>query len=111
VEKLTVTVLSYDEFDKLVHENFPERADYEFVANEEVNNDSAYLYKGVGVPIKYKEDTPQELIDKWRQDDLASFQNWLDKKQYSGIGTHKIFEALCRKGVIEPGNYLIKVSW
>jgi hypothetical protein len=111
MDQLIVNVLDYNEFDELVHKHFPERADYAFVADEEASNGSAYLCEDVGVPLKYKEGTPAEQIESWRQGEIQDFQEWLQKEKFSGVGKFQILEALCRKGVIEPGNYLIKVSW
>lgn len=111
MKTVTFFVLDSSEFDGLVHKYFPERSDYEFVADEEANNDSAYTCMNIGIPMKYKEDTSPDLIEKWRKGEVTNFQAWLERKTVCGIGKFQILEALFRKGVIESGNYLIKVSW
>lgn len=107
MKKLEVIFLDGNEFNKLVHENFPERSDYE--CTHDIETETYHFWTGVGTPIRYKEDTPPEKIKEFKEFELKRFDDWLQKKDYSGVGTFQILSALHRKGVIEAGNYLIDI--
>lgn len=111
MKKQSYIVLTSREFDALIHEHFPERKDFECVPDLEWSNDTDYACENIGIPTTYKPDTDPKLIEKFRQDELDSFDAWLRKEEYSCVGEHQILEALFRKGVLEAGNYLITVSW
>lgn len=97
MKKLTgpVFVIDYGEFDKMVQENFnwPE---FEIVAREEMNNGDDKLYINVsGEPVDYEREDMIEFLDG-------------DRKY---VSTNTILNALCKKGVIQEGNYIIEVWW
>jgi hypothetical protein len=99
MEKLSTTKMSYEEFDKLVRETWPdsERArKFECVAEFEWSNDEDHSLEDVSV----KDHTPEE------------FAEWLaGNKKYTMIGEYQIMGALIHAGKLEAGNYLIQVWW
>jgi hypothetical protein len=111
MKRLEVFFLDYEEFNELVRTHFPERSDYNFVEAQEANDGTCYLCEHIGEPLRYKENIPTEKIEEWRVLELKRFQDWLEKKPYTGVGRHQIFEALFRKGVVKAGSYLIECSW
>jgi predicted transposase YbfD/YdcC len=84
MEKLSTTKMSYEEFDKLVRETWPdsERArKFECVAEFEWSNDEDHSLEDVSV------------------------------KDHTMIGEYQIMGALIHAGKLEAGNYLIQVWW
>lgn len=70
--------------------------EFEFVAIEEANNDSAYTYNITG-----------NLYD-W---DVTEMEEMLVAKKFDCFSTRRILDYLCSKCVIDKGDYLINVSW
>jgi len=70
--------------------------EFEFVAIEEANNDSAYTYHVNG-----------ELYD-W---DKKEMKEMLEKKDFDNFSTRRILDYLAKEGFIPKGTYLINVSW
>ena len=91
-----VSVLSYSEFDDLVNKHFPE-AKFEFVAWQEANNYTDFLYEDVRKEFKY-------------DFELNEYQE-LMKGNYKYKGAHNFLEALVVNDVLEEGHYIIEVSW
>lgn len=102
-EARAIFVMDYNDWDALVRSNFPERKDYECVAEHEWNNYSSYYVKDAGGPRSWM--TADGL--KREQDNLAA---WL-RRERRVISHHLLFEELIRRGVLELGDYLIQVSW
>lgn len=115
LEARAVFVMDYNDWDKLVREAFPEREDYESVAEHEWNNYSSYYVRDAGAPKRWREDIPADVQEKLTADCLKSdqdhFAKWLRREKYSGVGHHQIIGELIRRGVLEPGDYLIRVYW
>ena len=91
-----INVLSYSEFDELIHETFPQHQTFECIAEFEWNNDSEYLYEDV------------QALD---QDSHEQFDDWLNKAEFSYADPSLLLSALITAGKLEPGNYLIEICW
>ena len=101
MEKLKTTKVCYLEVDyhdlqNLIDEAFP-GINFDVVADSEWNNDSQHTINVEG----YSKDE----FNKTEIDDLIK-GNYDD---YFGI--YSVMDALCVKGLIDPGDYLIRVSW
>jgi len=70
----------------------------ELVAAEEWSNDSQYLYSGINGEFKWR----------WDKDNLKAF---LDGGPASPGIVRLLLNHLCAIGEIDPGDYLITVSW
>lgn len=95
LEKFEVISVDYGDLDNLVKEVY-NNEDYEFVADEEMGNDSQKLYKDITGSL---EDYDEKELERFKSGERHSYN------------TRVILEDLCRNGHIEPGNYLIKVCW
>lgn len=87
--------------------------EFEFAAEEESPNDTAHAFSGVRrVPDfnSYKPDTPPEKIRGWFDSEMLEAQEWIDNRG-PYCGTRSLLQWLCVKRHVEPGNYLIQVSW
>lgn len=86
-------VLDYNEFTKLVNHHIPSaKKKYEFVAAEEVRNDTSHIYR--------------EITSKISDFDLEEILE--GKLEYNA---YSLLAYLCQLKVIEEGNYIIEVSW
>lgn len=88
-QKVIHRVVDYSDLEDFINEHY--KSDYEIVAANEWNNSSSYSFN-----VK-----KEELTD-YDKEELADFK-------YCCI--HIILLDLCNKGLIEEGDYLIKVSW
>lgn len=95
MKQIQATVITYHELDKLVHTTWPERSDFECVAEFEWNNDEEHKCENVS------ED----------DHDPIAFGDWLAKHKYSRVGEYQLLAALVEAGKLQPGNYIIEVSW
>lgn len=107
----TFYVLDYDEFDSLIKANFPKRRDFEFLAAEECANDTDHAYMRMGIPCQWKDGTDPAWIAKQNQDEVDDFEKWANGEKVICFGVPQIINGLIRKSVLQPGNYLIRVSW
>lgn len=98
MDKVTVNVMDYQELDKLVNDTFFGGEDkFCFAANEEMANDTDKLF--------------QDIDGVFRFDfDEKNLNEYLAGKETFVYSRHLLNE-LCRRGKIETGNYLIRVSW
>lgn len=97
----TVHIMDYDELDKLVNETFP-GLHFEFADHEEMGNDTDKYFPLILDPP----------LNSWRQKDLAAFlADPIRANAINRSGTLVLLHALVSKGLILPGNYLIRVSW
>jgi hypothetical protein len=88
------TVIPSDEFNAIVNKHFPTAKDsYNVVAGEEKGNDCAIVSDNV---------KPIELNDYNKKS--------INSGKFSFM-VHYLFEKLCFDKVIEPGNYIITISW
>jgi hypothetical protein len=90
----TVTFIHYYEFEKIVKEHYGQ--EYEFVADVECGNDSDHTYK-----------IEKEELSKWNTEDLTEFKltgkyGWLART---------LFQDLVNKDILQPGAYVVQVSW
>ena len=97
MKTITYHVMDYYEFSELVANVLGVEAHtLEVVADEEWNNDSDYAYSIDGE------------LDAWEQKDIATN---LAAGTYGGYMASTWLNYLCSIGTIQPGNYLITVSW
>jgi len=94
-EKKTVIEVDSNDVDILVNRVYPFLKGYEFIPAQEANNYSSYTFR-VRADIK-----PRDL-DEWEK--LKVGMSWVYQN-------HLIFDMLCKDGHIEPGEYVVKVSW
>lgn len=83
--------VDYDDFDEFVQQIYDES--YEFAAIQEAGNDSSHEFGVTGDLDDYDEEDAQGIRNGVVRD------NWL------------LFNVLCADGYIEPGNYIVRVSW
>jgi hypothetical protein len=87
----TFFVLTFNELDNLIHTYYGITEDeYEFVADAEAHNDSAYTFNVVGILTEYEEK---------------------DIKNNASITTAARLNDMCKAGIIPKGDYLIDVRW
>jgi len=89
--------VNYRDFERLVKEVYGQN--YEFIVDCECGNDTQHVYLCVGG----KGDDLDEY-DYKRLDEFARTGKycWL---------AQTILADLCQRGIIDPGNYIIRVSW
>ena len=98
MERKTYTVLDYAEFEDLVNENIPAAAgEYEFAPSEEADNDSSYEFNDIG------KDYNSPFFQSHVLPDVEK-----GNLQYRA---YALFEILVHQGILEPGDYLVNVSW
>lgn len=92
---VAMTKLSYRELEEILNQHFP-GVDPDLVAREEWNNDEEHSF------------TVDTRLDEYDTKKLASYiaGEWT-KWGTTGV----LLNALCLKGVIPSGEYLIDVSW
>lgn len=101
MKKTTVIKMGYHELEALVHEKFGFK-EYEFACVEECGNDSSHSF-----------DVDGEL-DKWDKETLDQWENGnpsMKNKHFVHYSNGVILNALCFHEIIEPGEYIIRVSW
>lgn len=89
----TFYVLTSDELDELINDNFP-HLNYEFVADREASNGARYMYN-----VRESEEDDSRIEEIYNGVDVESV--YLDE----------YLEILAKKRVIKTGDYLIEVSW
>lgn len=92
----TYMQMSYGEFENLVNANLqpsPKFGKYEFPPMEECGNDTSHIYMNIQAKDISTEDEAELEAGEWeyRAYDLLAY--------------------LVKKEVLEPGDYLINVSW
>ena len=94
VEQKTVFKVDYNDLDDFISEVYGHR--YEIVADEELSNYSSKEF-----------DIKKEVLDDY---DSKSLQEFIDdgKGQFNA---RLILIDLCNKGLIEEGDYIIKIYW
>ena len=88
--------VNYGDLDKFLTERFSFDPRYEFVAAEEMGNDS-----------EKRIDVDPEL-DEW---DKKRMEEVLETKKWECYETGTLLDYLCEKGEIPAGTYLISVCW
>ncbi len=95
MQKKTYIEMEYHELDELIQRTFGHR--YEVVAFEEWNNDSSHSWTfKVEKLSEYDQKTLDEFIIS------GKIKNWR---------TYVLVQHMVNTGVLEPGNYLIEISW
>ena len=82
--------------DQLVKDNYGH--DLDFCAVMECGNDTVHLFRGIN----------GKMEDKW---DIQEFAEFITEGKSRYSTPDQVLQDLCKKGIIEPGNYVIKVSW
>jgi len=95
----TYYILDYRDIEYTLKSVFP-NVEYDFVSDEEANNDNVYTYNDVGI----------EDFSKWLDWDNIKW-NRLINNEVSSFHTRRVLEWLVAHGVLPAGNYLIEVSW
>jgi len=94
--KKTIFHVDYNDFNKLVNDFYKPPLGYEFVADVESANDSTHEFR-----------VRKNDLDEWDKQDIERFRN--DGKYQWLAG--RLLNDLCDKGIIDPGEYYIRVSW
>ena len=98
MEKITYNVMGYHEFDTLVNQHVPSASgEYEFLAMEESPNDICRRFHGV-----------KSIMEDRFAKEYGLPEIMAGKLQYHAS---TLLAYLCFLDVIEPGDYLIEVSW
>jgi len=95
-KEVSYHTVSHFEWDRVVNEFYKPTPEWDFVSDEEANNDSSYTFNVDGEVNEYEE----RKLEKFKKDSLSQSRM-----------THTLLADLCRKGLIPKGVYLIKVSW
>lgn len=97
IESRMAHYVNYNDLDSFLTKRFGFEERYEFIAAEEMSNDSA---KTMHI---CKED-----ISKWDKEEL---EEMLKTKKWGHYNTHLLLQHLCNLDEIPEGRYVIKVSW
>ena len=93
MRKRTIIEADYSEIENLVRPLFSK---YGFVPVQECGNDTSHQFNGINGEL-----------DKFEQDDI---NKWY-AGEFVGYSNDAILNHLCHLGIIEPGDYIIKVCW
>lgn len=93
--KKTVIEVEYGDLERFVKETYKQK-EYSFVAAQECGNDSSHSFS-----------IEKELLDEYDQKKLDAFT----KTGKYGFINHTVLQDLVNRDLIEPGNYVIRVSW
>jgi hypothetical protein len=96
-----VILVDYDEIQALIKEHL--NPDYDLVADELLHNYSYKLCEEIGLPKTY------EFAKYMTQDLIRDYEDGVIDYEHKGLSSY--LELLVHIGLIEPGHYLIKVSW
>lgn len=94
VEKKTLFVVDYNDLDSFISKTYGR--EYEIVADLELMND---MSKSTIVK--------KEPLDQW---DLNNLHEWITTGRKNWM-FHTLMTDLCNRELIEPGEYLIEISW
>ena len=92
VTKKCIVEVEYDDFNDFVNETYG--GGFEFVAQQEANNYSSYEFSAPNKAMFFG-------------DEGKDIRNG----DYKNHSTHKIIQCLYEDGLIDEGEYIIKVSW
>lgn len=94
----TVISVNYHDLEHLIREIYGITGDWSFVEDQECGNDSDHEFHVERKPLA-----------KYEEEQLANFiQSKGERESYMA---NTILDDLCNKQIIEPGNYLVQVSW
>ncbi len=94
--KINIIEVDYNEVENLVMEKYPWATKYDFPCMQETSNDTSHTF-----------DIDGEL-------DEYDLKDWEELKKNNGYLNYRnslILNKLCADGHIEPGEYLVNVSW
>lgn len=95
MKKVTYIECEYHEIENLVIDHLG-LEDYEFPCIQESSNDTSHTFRIDGKISKYDEEYLKKILSTKK---ATPFSNYI------------LMNELCRRGVIEPGEYLVNVSW
>lgn len=98
-EKKTVIEVDYKDLEAYFEAVYGQK--WCFCSSEEANNDNVYEY-AVGGPHA------EDEMDEW---DREKFEAWVKDGTFWPFGTHSLMEEMHRNGLLEEGEYIIKVWW
>ena len=96
IEEVIYHTVDYFELERVINEFYKPTSEWDFVSDEEANNDSSYTFNVHGEVDEYEE----RKLEKFKKDSLSQSRM-----------THTLLADLCRKGLIPKGMYLVEVSW
>jgi hypothetical protein len=91
--KKTFKVVDYCTLEKLIEEEYGK--EYSFAASEECVNDSEHEFE-----------VRAEPLDKWQAGAIIDF-----KRHGGNCSARALMQDMVNRKVMEPGRYLISVSW
>jgi len=97
--KKQLIVVDYGDLDEFISDIYGR--EYEIVADLEL------MQEGIFNDVSKSTLVKKEQLDKWQQGEL-------NKWKTSGRGNrmfHTLMTDLCNRDLIEPGEYLIEISW
>lgn len=94
MKKKTIIEIDYNELEQLVYDKLGFKQ-YDFVCAQECGNDSSHSFVVDG------------KISKWDKENL---DKWAEGKDMA-YGNQTVLNALCAKGFIEAGEYIVSVYW
>jgi len=94
IKKKTIFQMDDHIFDQIVNE-FYGMTDFSLVADQELGNDSSYVYNTSNNSASYDKET------------LKNFKN----NEFVSFVAPVLFNDLCSNGVLEEGEYVINISW
>ncbi len=86
----------YHDVEQLINAAWPNAAPFELPCDQECSNDVTLTFSVDAKPI-----------DAWEQDELDSFARGAS----ASMMTSSLLDALCRAGILEAGEYAVRVSW
>lgn len=111
IEQRCYNVVDYKDLDKLINEvcNLPKQPDYGWntfavVCDMDWRNDT-FNHVLIEIP-----DNLHELVEEYQEWREAFIESAADRP-YGTFDTIMILEMLAASGYIEPGEYLVEVSW
>lgn len=95
-KKVIYLEANYGDLERAVRTIYEPKTEWEFPEDHEANNYSYYTFIVNGI----LNGTEESRLSLWT----------LDNSGMSGM-THILLNDMCRRGLIEAGNYLIEVFW
>jgi hypothetical protein len=97
MQKKTVIEMEYGELEKLIEKTYGFE-EYSIPAEEEKGNECSLTFNLV----------KDEEINEWDKADLEKMKTTKKPMQYR---THLLMQDMCNNGVLEPGDYVVKIFW
>ncbi len=96
IEEVLYHKVDFYELDRVINEFYKPNEEWDFVSDNEANNDSSYVFNVNGKFDDYEE----KRLEKFKKDSIST--SWM---------TRTLLDDLCRQGLIPIGPYLVKVCW